>query len=211
MLRVVVFDFDGVLADSFSALFSLIRDGMAHVGLSLTPDQYRAFFIGNLHQGYKNFINHDEKYLSFLEFRKNNYDKYYYDKRNGVKLFFGASEFIKKIKNKYILAVASSGCLDNVENLLKENNVRNPFSLVFADKSYTKEGMIQEVLDRLDVGPEEAIMISDTVGDILVAKEIGLKTIAATWGFHSLEMLEKTNPDFVVNDFTELLFKLTNY
>ena len=79
MFKVIVFDFDGVLADSFDYFYSLIRDGMKHVGFSFTKKQYRDLFIGNVHQGFRNFINNDQKYLAFSEFRKTNYDRNYYN------------------------------------------------------------------------------------------------------------------------------------
>ena len=47
-------------------------------------------------------------------------------------------------------------------------------------------------------------MVTDTVGDLKVAKETGLKTTAVTWGFHSPKLLKSANPDFLVNDFKEL-------
>ena len=43
----IIFDFDGVLADSFETFYPLMRDMMKHVGFSLSPDQYRNFFIGH--------------------------------------------------------------------------------------------------------------------------------------------------------------------
>lgn len=207
-VKLIIFDFDGVLADSFNFFYPLIRDGMASIGLDLTANQYRDFFIGNVHQSFKDFINNEKKYLSFSEFRKNNYDKYYYDKKNGVRLFWGAQEFIKKLDKKYILAIVSSGHQKNIENLLKENGLTGLFNFVLANVSYAKEGMIEEVLDRSNTKAEETIMISDTVGDIMVAKKVGFKTIAVTWGFQSAGKLKKSNPDIIVKNFKDLLAKI---
>src|SRR3989344_106985 len=95
--KLIIFDFDGVLADSFDTFYLLIKDGMKQAGFSFTPDQYRNLFIGNVHQGFKDFINDKKKYLAFSEFRKAHYDKYYYAKNNQVKLFPGALGFLKKI------------------------------------------------------------------------------------------------------------------
>ena len=210
MIKTLIFDFDGVLADSFETFYPLLRDSMAHIGFKLNPNQYRDFFIGNVHQSLKDFVNDEKRYLDMMEFRKNNYDKYYYDPDNKAELFSGATEFLKKIDKKYTLAVASSGRQSNIENLLEESGLKGLFSFVLANASYTKEGMIEEILDKSNSKAAETVMISDTMGDILVAKKVGLKTIAVTWGFHSAEVLKKTEPDFIANNFKELQDRLTD-
>ncbi|MDP3792411.1 MAG: HAD family hydrolase [bacterium] len=205
-IKLIIFDFDGVLADSFDTFYPLIRDAMSHAGLSLTQNQYRDFFIGNVHQGFKDFINNKKKYLAFSEFRKTNYDKYYYDGNGKVKLFPGAIEFLRKIGKGYILTVASSGKEDNIKNLLEKNGVKKLFSLILANTANSKEGMIQEILYKFKAIPEETIMVTDTVGDLKVAKKVGLKTAAATWGFHSAKKLKLEKPDYLANSF-KMLYK----
>ncbi len=205
--NLIIFDFDGVLADSFYTFYLLIRDGMASIGLPINQDQYRNLFVGNIHQGFKDFINNKSKYKIFKEFRTANYDKYYYDKKLGAKLFPEALGFIKKISKKYILSVASSGKRDNIKNLLKESGVDNLFGLILADSNYSKDIMIGEILDKFHVKPKETIMITDTTGDIKIAKKLGLKTIAVTWGFHPLQLLKKARPDYLVNNF-KMLYKI---
>lgn len=201
----LIFDFDGVLADSFEYFYSLISISMKHVGRSLTRNQYRNLFIGNVHQGFRDLINDDQKYTIFSEFRKTNYDQHYYDKNKGVKLFPEVSEFIKEIKNRHILTIASSGNQDTVENLLEKNKIKRFFSLILANSAYTKEGMINEILNKFQFKPEDSLMITDTVGDIEVAKKNGLKTLAVTWGFHSERLLKSSKPDLTANDFNELI------
>src|SRR3989344_8910174 len=130
--KLIIFDFDGVLADSFGCLYSLIRDGMKHIGLSFTKEQYQGLFIGNVHQGFKDFIKDDQKYLTFSEFRKANYDRNYYAVKGGVKLFPEATEFLKKINKRIILTIASSGHKNNIGNLLKKNKLLDLFKLIIA-------------------------------------------------------------------------------
>ena len=202
--ELLIFDFDGVLADSFDYFYSLISTSMNHVGRSLTRNQFSNFFIGNVHQGSKDFINNDLEYAAFSEFRKNNYDRYYYDENKGVKLFPKVLGFIKEIEKEYILTIASSGKQDNIENLLEKKKIKRYFDLILANSAYTKEGMINKISSKFKPKPENTIMITDTVGDIEVAKKNSLKTIAVTWGFHHKRLLKKSKPDFIANNFKEL-------
>lgn len=200
----IIFDFDGVLADSFDNFFSLIRDSMESIGLSLTPNQYRNLFVGNIHQGFSDFIHNESGYKAFSKFRKNNYDKYYYNKHHRIKLFSGAIEFLKDINKYYILSIASSGKEYNIKDLLEENGIKNLFATILANSATSKEGMIKDILDKSPNALEKTFFITDTVGDIKVAKKCGLKTVAITWGFHSKKMLKSAKPDFTANSFKEV-------
>lgn len=203
--RLLIFDFDGVLADSFDTFYPLMRDVMKHVGLSLTPDQYRNFFVDNVHQSIKNFINDENKYALAMEFRNSNYDRHCNEESHKAKLFPGAVEFLKEIGKNYILTIASSGREDNIKNLLEKNCVKNLFGLILANTATSKAGMIKETLNKFQAIPKETIMLTDTVGDIDIAKKCGLKTIAVTWGFHSAKILKSSKPNFIVNNFNELI------
>ncbi len=204
MKSLIIFDFDGVLADSFNTFYPLLRDAMKHAGLSLTPDQYRNLFMGNVHQGIKEFTKDDKKYETAMEFRNSNYDKYYYDKRLKVKLFPEAVKFLKEVSKSYILTVASSGRENNIKNLLEESGVKELFGAILANAETSKEGMLKELLSKFNAEPKKSVLITDTVGDIKVAKKCGLKTIAVTWGFHSEEVLGSAKPDFMAKSFKEI-------
>lgn len=197
--KLIIFDFDGVLADSFDNFYLFIRDAMKHVGLFLAPDEYRNFFIGNVHQGFIDFINDKKKYSAFSKFRKSNYDKYY-----TAKLFPGASEVLRALEKKYILTIASSGQQSNIISLLKKNSIRNLFGLILADSKTTKENMVREILDKYKEVTQDAVMITDTCGDVSMAKKLGLKTIAVTWGFHSRSTLVKARANKIANNFKSL-------
>lgn len=209
-IGLLIFDFDGVLADSFDTFYPLMHNVMKHIGLSLTPNQYRDFFIDNVHQSIKNFINDENKYASAMKFRNSNYNKYYNEKSHRAKLFSGTTKFLEEISKDYVLTIASSGRIDNIKKLLEENGVINLFSEILANTAVSKEGMLKKIMDKFMAVPEKTIMITDTVGDLMVAKETRLKTAAVTWGFHSHKLLKSANPDFLVSDFKELRNVLMN-
>src|SRR3989344_8522954 len=144
--EVVIFDFDGVLADSFSYFYSLIRDSMAEISLPFSPEQYRRLFTGNIHQGFKNYIKDETKLKKFLNFRKNNYNRYYFDKQKGVKLFPGCNLVLKRLSKKYVLTIASSGYTSNINKLLENNDAKIFFNLILAGTATTKEGMFKKII-----------------------------------------------------------------
>ena len=54
------------------------------------------------------------------------------------------------------------------------------------------------------VRPGECVFVTDTVGDVREAQELGIRSVAVTWGFHSAERLAEVSPDVVVESVEEL-------
>ena len=67
------------------------------------------------------------------------------------------------------------------------------------------EGILQ-VLERLGVGPEHALMVGDTSTDIEAARAAGCWSCLATWGVpDGASRAERSNPDMVVDTPGDLL------
>jgi len=52
--------------------------------------------------------------------------------------------------------------------------------------------------------PQQALMVGDTTADILAGKAAGIRTCAVTYGFGSLEELQRCQPDYVIDTFSDL-------
>lgn len=199
-IKTIIFDFDGVLADSFEQLYALNKMAMAEVGLNLTKNQYRNFFMNNVHLGFREFIKDETVYEKFSEIRHRNFGKYY----SAVKLFHDAAQFINKIKEKFILTIVSSGEKGWITKLLKNNDIQESFSYISASVEHSKEQKTNLILGQLAIRPQNAVMISDTFGDLAAAKKIGLQTVGVEWGFHSSKQLRLIKPSFVAKNWVEL-------
>lgn len=88
---------------------------MKSIGRSLTLKQYRSFLLGNIHQGYKDFVQDEQEFLTFSRFRKEHFIEYYHPP-----LFVGIAQALKKLSKNFILTIASSGNQDSVEEILKK-------------------------------------------------------------------------------------------
>ena len=200
-MKSIIFDFDGVLADSFNQLYALNKMAMATVGVNLSESQYRDFFMGNIHEAFRNFIKNDTAYQKFSQIRQQNFDKYYLP----VQLFFEVPEFLNKVKEKFVLIIASSGKQDRITDLLKTGGLEKCFQIIAASSDYSKERIINEIVGQLGLPPAELILVSDTCGDLILAKKFGFKAIGASWGFQAPTKLELAGPDFIAENFSGLL------
>jgi len=192
-VKAIIFDFDGVLANSFQYLYALNKMAMAESGIVLSESQYKNFFNDNVHAAFKDFIKDNNTYKKFSEIRQQNFDKYYLL----VKLFSELAEFLNKVKEKYILTIASSGKQERVMDLLAADNLDQYFQIIIANSDHSKEQMINEIMKKLRLFPADLAFISDTCGDLILAKKLGLKAIGVGWGFQSLAKLKSIGPDFI--------------
>ena len=195
--KTIIFDFDGVLADSFEMFYLLISQSMYIAGFTISRTQYRNLFLGNIHKEFRKFLKTEEKYKLFTDFRSSNYARYY----ARTKLFDEVVNFLQQIKENYFIAIASSGKRDAIVKLLQKNRIKHYFDLICATDKMTKENMLMDIISKSGNNSRETIMVTDTVGDLIVAKKMGIKTVAVTWGFHSAETLKSAKPDYIARNF----------
>lgn len=63
---------------------------------------------------------------------------------------------------------------------------------------------IRKILAQTGAAPAKTVIIGDSDTDILAGKAAGIITCAVTYGFRRREFLRPLEPDFMVNDLTEI-------
>jgi len=122
-------------------------------------------------------------------------------------------EVIKRLKSMgYRLGVASNNGRVGVRLALKKLGILSYFDAVVArgdvDRMKPDGSPISECVKRLGVAPREAVYIGDAVIDIAAAKEAGVYAIGVLGGFDSREALERSKPDYMIENLSELFHAL---
>ena len=60
------------------------------------------------------------------------------------------------------------------------------------------------LMEHNGITSENAVFITDTLGDIIEARKVGIKTIAETFGFHDRERLAQGEPFTIVDSWEEI-------
>jgi phosphoglycolate phosphatase len=205
-MKAIVFDFDGVLADSFDVLYDFNREAMASVGVELSAGQYRDLFDRNVHLGFRQFIPDDAKYRKFVDFKQERFGEYY----EKVDLFPGAAELVKNLASGMPLAIASATLAPHIVRLLEKHGIAGCFNHIVGSQDHSKAKSIEMIRDQLNASYDAMAMVSDTTGDLAIAKELGLKTVAVAWGFHSVGKLSEAAPSATVLAIGDLASILTS-
>lgn len=190
MIKSVIFDFDGVIHNTFDVVYPLSRQ--IH---GFTEEEYKDMFNGNLYNHKK--INEENSRL-FLALSTELFRNLQIEERIREELF--------KIRKKYDMYVVSSNSEPILNEYFENNNIIHIFEKILGVESHkSKVEKFKILKDQHGVNERNSIFITDTLGDILEANKVGLRTIAVDFGFHERERLIKGDPYKIISDFKDLL------
>jgi len=188
-MKLILFDFDGVLVDTLGITYSMDVEMNQHLSL----EEHKSFFGGNIH----NAVRKNGAPINY----SSDYDKIYRIKTREVKVPDKLKELVKKLSKEYNLVIVSSTPSTTIREILEREGIASYFNDFFgSDVHKSKVIKIKMLLEKYKVPPEEAVYITDTTGDIMEARECGVKSIAVTWGFHDEKTLLKANPEKIISN-----------
>ena len=201
MKKYILFDFDGVILDSFAPAY----EASCEMCKNMDEETYRSYFEGNINEAENKCsgeeCNHD---LDFVEI-------YLPKLKQQATVFKGMPEVIKKLSEKYKLIIISSTLTAPIREILEQENLTKYFTEIMGnDVHKSKVEKIKMVFDKYQTNSEECVFITDTLGDIKEASHTNVKSIAVNWGFNHKEILEKGNPIKIVDTPEELLKTIIN-
>ena len=215
MIRAVVFDFDGVLADSEPLHFRAFRDILVAEGLTLTEDAYYTRYLGYDDVGAFRAIAADQqRQLNEAEVTSwvaRKAERLEALERGVSVLFPGAREAIARMARTGPIAIASGALRDEIMRVLQSEQLASIFSAVVAagdtpaskpdPAPYTKavELLRQSTGDSLR--PGECVAIEDSHWGLVSAKGAGLRTVGIT---HSYAAVDLHEAELVIDHLDEL-------
>jgi phosphoglycolate phosphatase-like HAD superfamily hydrolase len=198
--KVIIFDFDGVIVDSFKPLYEINRSAAEKIGKSLSEDAYSAFFSGNIHKKLKDFIGPDEeKNRLFTEHKYKIFSDIYNERT--VKLFDFSAEMIRTLGDLAELTIVSSAPDVLIADVLKNAQLDGYFKNI---SGINKNGKRMVITERLDP-KKDFYFVTDTAGDLSEVEGLELTSLGITWGFHDEKQLLEARPTYVVKDYKELM------
>lgn len=113
----------------------------------------------------------------------------------------GAAEFLSRYYSRVPLFLASVTPAADLERTVAAHKLTRYFSALYGCPPWTKPGAVRHILERECAAPADALLIGDTEGDLLAARETGVTFIARDSGASFSEELPEIYPDlFAIAD-----------
>lgn len=193
MQKLVLFDFDGVIADTFPIAHAVAKKTCVY----LTETEYRKTFNGNVYdaQAVRNAADHGDRCDHFLDWwaeYRPNFDLH-------ARPFDGMPQVVEEFSHEYTLCIVSSTRDHFLTDFLTKFDLAQFIGGVYgADIDTHKDKKFRMIFEKYGVTTKDCIFITDTLGDINEASSVGLSSIGVTWGFQDKETLLRGNPIKVV-------------
>ncbi len=214
MIKLIIFDYDGVIVDSFSTIYEIYKIICKKLNKRYPKDieAFRNIYGRTFLDLYENLkINtQEEKEKAEIIYREELLQK-------EPKIFEGMAEIIKTLYKKYRLIVVSSNYKEEVEQKLKKFGILPYFSTIIgkidnAPTNLRKSDELVKIIKKFNLTNKEVIMIGDRVIDYTEAKKIGLDNIIlVSYGWDGKEKLKAQNIELIVHSPREVIKEIEKF
>ena len=205
--RLLVFDWDGTLADSTDLIAHALQQACRDIGAPV-PDEVSARHVIGL--GLVDALRQVAPTLAHDRYQElaGHYRDHYVARENEIPLFAGVGELLDELDAAgFLLAVATGKGRAGLERALALQGLeRRFFATRCADEGLPKPhpDMLLHLMDRAGVEPDATLMIGDTSHDLELARNTGAAAVAVSWGAHPADGLTQFGALATVHSIGEL-------
>lgn len=202
----ILFDFDGVLCDSYRHVIAAINENAAAWGyrpLDKDPDNYRHFED----MGFFEVMQISRRKLPLLV---RVWQKTLAKRIHDMHPFDGMSGLLAWLRQQDVcMGMVTSNSPNNVQRFLSRNDM-NKFDFIYSGTGlYSKNRIFQKIIRHSRNSADNIWYVGDETRDIQAGKKAGIKTISVAWGYQTAPVLKAYNPDHLAESPTELKYILT--
>lgn len=190
--RMVIFDFDGTLADTFPWFASVLNDVAAQYGFRTVAPEDVAW-LRTLDS--REIIRRLEVPAWKTPLIARHMRKLASAERTNFRLFPGVEHALEALAREgLMLAVASSNSEENVRAVLGET-LAGRMQFACGASLFGKARSIAKLVKRASVAPAAALYVGDEIRDAQAARAAGIAFGAVTWGYTAPGALAAAGPD----------------
>jgi phosphoglycolate phosphatase len=200
MKKLVIFDFDGTIANSLENSHQIYERLGAYFKLkNFTKEEVE----DNKHLSYPERLKFHGISIFHMPFLIKKTREIVGEYIEHTQPFDGIKALCQRLKKEgYAISIISSNLAKNIHQF-NEINQMPKFDLITGKASYFgKAKVIKKHLRKFKV--KSCIYVGDETRDIVAMQQVNIPMIAVTWGFDSKESLEVLKPTYIVSSMIEL-------
>lgn len=197
MIQAIVFDFDGVLADSEPVHLAAVQDVLSPMGFSLTAEEYYSRYLGLDDEGLfralakdRGLALDDQRVATLIEQKAELFDR---RMAGGEMLFPGAAACIERLARTFPLGIASGSLRHEIEHILAASGLRHHFRFIVASgdtpNSKPHPDPYRRAAELHELAPGACVAIEDSRWGIEAAKNAGLWCVGIATTYARDELL----------------------
>lgn len=201
--ELLLFDFDGTVADTLEVSHGILNDLAAEFRFKHLP---REELEAARAMGTRQFIRH----LGISNWRVPRIAKrglqLLHERIESVNPIEGMPEVLARLHGRgHRIGILTSNSESNVAAFLSRHDLPYFHFVKTSSKLFGKASQMRKILKAEKVAPADALYVGDETRDVEAAKESGLRMAAVTWGYNSKAALEAMSPDHLLHKPAELL------
>lgn len=208
MIKALLFDFDGTIADTAPGIILTFQETFKTLNLAVPSAEAIRNTIGvPLWDSVKNLGGLDDEVTQRgVDLYRSIFPTH---EVTHITLFPNVVETINELSDRgFRMAICTSRGINSLERILSRFGLWDRFETVVtaSDNLPSKPApdMVLTLLERMGINADEAIVIGDTTYDIGMGSSAGCKTVAVTYGNHSPAQLRSAEPSFFIDDFAAI-------
>jgi HAD superfamily hydrolase (TIGR01549 family) len=200
LTKYIIFDFDGTIADTLTLVEEIGNNILKPYGMRINTEETKQ--IGLQRAIIKSKFPKWEIPKAMSELKKQLNRRLAAE----VNLFPDMEHVLRELKKSYSLGIVSSNSGENIKMFLNRHNVLDLFSFIHSDSSLFGKHLVLTRLCKINhIELKDIVYIGDEDRDIQATKKLGIPIIAVTWGYNTIDNLQKENPPFLANNPKDLL------
>jgi len=207
MKKAVIFDMDGVIAETEHAHIGAEKQTMLKYGIEISEDELHEYTGTTAKVMFAGLIKKYKLDTTFDRIFKEKEEILFKLLEENVQPTRGVIDLLRQLKKmKVKLAVASSSHKRMIEYVLKKLKIIDLFDSIVGAEDIDRSKPDPEIFlisaKRLNVNPEECIVVEDSKLGVEAAKKAGMKCLGYVNPSSGKQDLSKA--DFVADDFCKL-------
>ena len=209
-MAVILFDFDGVLADTMEDMLNFARAACEQLGLPRNPTPADLDVLETMSFAeYGRQLNLPPEHIDeFVSLCLEMFEK----RARSPKIFDGMAQVVIHAAEDHTIGIITGNTTETVQKFLRENHLQDCIELVIGvEQPGSKPEKIKNALQGLGSLESSAYMIGDSASDIYAAQQASIKSIVVGWGHQSISKLLQADPDYLVTTPQELQKLLSEF
>jgi HAD superfamily hydrolase (TIGR01509 family) len=203
-VNVIIFDFDGTIADSFEIVLQITNRLAPEFGYPPAQPNDVAL-LRNLSS--REIVKQSKVSPFKIPFLVRRLRSELHREIPHLQPIPGIKTALLGLKQQgYRLGIVTSNSRENVGDFLTAQQLDDLFDFVSSGLTLFGKGrIIQRILKQHGFAPQDVIYVGDETRDIEAARKIGIKVISVAWGYNTSQALAAENPDVLIYQPEELL------